>query len=182
MFPLSDFAGCQIKNARDGSVTALGELWKEKPCALFFLRRLGCAICRSYIQMIEKFRQEYERTGLKMVCLSFESLGEGSDSDRSFEKYGFWKGELFTIDKSVCEALFGRKKLMDNFFGLMDIDKEAYARSKDVPGNLKGDGFQLGGQFVVAKGGKVILDHRQKFYGDDVRLPDLFKAIDSCLS
>jgi prostamide/prostaglandin F2alpha synthase len=179
---LPQFAQRKLTNARNTQETILLEdLWKEKPCALFFLRRLGCPICRAYIQMVEKFRPEYERRGMSLVCLSFEAFGEGSDFDRSFTRYSFWNGPIYTVDKVVYEELFGRKALLDNFFGLLDIDKEAYQRSKSVPGNMKGDGFQLGGQFVVHKGGKVQLEHRQKLFGDDAKLPELFQAFDLCL-
>jgi hypothetical protein len=128
--------------------------------------------------MVETVRAEYEALGFRLICLSFESLGEGSDFDHSFTKYKFWNGPLYTINKLVYQELFGRKGLLDNFFGLLDIDKEAYERSKTTPGNLKGDGFQLGGQFVVWKG-KVYFEHRQKLFGDDANLVDLFKALET---
>lgn len=179
---IQQFAQRRITNARNPSETFLLEdLWADKPCALFFLRRLGCPICRSYIEMVEKFRDEYERKGMRLVCLSFEAFGEGSDFDRSFTKYSFWNGPIYTIDKMVYEELFGRKGLLDNFYGLLDMDKQAYERSKSTPGNMKGDGFQLGGQFVVHRGGKIQLEHRQKLFGDDAKLTDLIDAFDICL-
>lgn len=179
---LPQFALRKITNARNPKqVQVLEDLWQDKPCALFFLRRLGCPICRAYIQMVEKFRAEYEAKGVRLVCLSFEAFGEGSDFDRSFTKYSFWNGPIYTIDKTVYEELFGRKGMLDNFFGLLDMDKEAYERSKSVPGNLRGDGFQLGGQFVVAKGGKILLEHRQKLFGDDAKIVDIFSALDKAL-
>jgi prostamide/prostaglandin F2alpha synthase len=183
MTTIIQFAHRKITNARNPSESIyLGSLWEDKPCALFFLRRLGCPICRSYIEMVEKYREEYEKRGARLVCLSFEAFGEGSDSDRSFTKYSFWNGPIYTIDKSVYQELFGRKGMLDNFFGLLDMDKEAYERSKQTPGNLKGDGFQLGGQYVVSKEGKILLEHKQKLFGDDARLPDLFGAIDKGLT
>jgi hypothetical protein len=81
----------------------------------------------------------------------------------------------------VYQELFGRKGLLDNFFGLLDIDKEAYERSKTTPGNMKGDGFQLGGQYVIAKGGKILLEHKQKLFGDDAKLTDIFDCLDKAL-
>ena len=180
---LQQFSQRKIVNARNTTeVIRLEDLWSEKPCALFFLRRLGCPICRSYIQIIETIREEYEQRGMRLVCLSFEAFGEGSDFDRSFTNYAFWNGPIYTIEKIVYEGLFGRKGLLDNFFGLLDIDKEAYERSKSTPGNLKGDGFQLGGQFVVDRGGKILFEHRQKLFGDDAKIQDLLKVFDKCLN
>lgn len=179
---ITGFAKVVVKDARNKSeLRQLETFWTDSPCALFFLRRLGCAICRSYIKMIEGIRAEYEKKGVRLVAISFEAIGEGSDSDRSFERGGFWNGPLYTIDKSIYESLFGRKKLLDNFFGLLDIDKEAYQRSKGTPGNLKGDGFQLGGQFVLAQGGLVKLDHRQKVFGDDASVAEIVAALDGCV-
>jgi hypothetical protein len=122
-----------------------------------------------------------EKKGVRLVCLSFEALGEESDTDHSFTKYKFWNGPLYTIDKAVYQELFGRKGLLDNFYGLLDMDKQAYERSKNTPGNLKGDGFQLGGQYVVAKGGKIVLEHKQKLFGDDAKLVDIFDALEKSL-
>jgi prostamide/prostaglandin F2alpha synthase len=182
MMSLPQFALRKIVNARNPSeILFLEDLWKDKGCAIFFLRRLGCPICRSYIAMVEKFREEYEKRGVRLVCLSFEAFGEGSDFDRTFEKYSFWNGPIYTIDKAVYQELFGRKGLLDNFYGLLDMDKEAYERSKQTPGNMKGDGFQLGGQFVVAKGGKILLEHRQKLFGDDAKITDILEALEKCV-
>ena len=179
---IHQFAKRRIINARNPKESLLLEqLWEDKPCALFFLRRLGCPICRSYIQIIETIRDDYEKRGMRLVCLSFEAFGEGSDFDKSFTKYSFWNGEIYTIEKIVYEELFGRKGLLDNFYGLLDMDKEAYERSKSTPGNLKGDGFQLGGQYVIDKGGKILLEHKQKLFGDDAKITDLVKLFDTCL-
>jgi len=124
-------------------------------------------------------------TGARVVCLSFEALGEGSDKDRSFEKGGFWAGELFTLDSSVYKALFGRKGLFSGFFGLADISrtKLASCMEKNISGNMQGDGMALGGVFVVCsptgEPPRVLLDHRQQFFGDDPDAEELLEAIAS---
>lgn len=180
--PLGQFANTLIVNSRDRTdKQALKDLWSEKPCILLFLRRLGCPICRSYASQMEKLRPLIETKGGRVVCLSFEHLGEGSDEDRTFERFKFWTGDLYTIDKSVYVELFGRKGFLDNLYGLLDMNKEAVAKAKDTPGNYKGDGFQLGGQFVVDTNGKVLLDHRQKLFGDDATFEALYDAISSAL-
>lgn len=184
MVLLHKFALAPIQNARAPSepTVQLQDLWRLAPCALFFLRRLGCALCRSYISRMEALRADYEARGVRLVALSFEALGEGSDSDRSFEAGGYWKGELYTISKTVYQELFGRKGLTDGFFGLLDMEKEAVAAAKGTPGNFRGDGFQLGGQFVLAKGGKILLERRQRRYGDDATPAEIDSAIQRALA
>lgn len=104
----------------------------------------------------------------RVVCVSFERFGEGSDKDRSFEAGKFFAGEMVRVDKDVYAALFGRKGLFNSFYGLGDMSgpKVAESRARGVGGNFAGDGMQLGGTFVV-RDGAVVLDKRQGFYGDD---------------
>lgn len=177
------FSQTFIMNSRDvNDKRTLCSLWKEKPVVLLFLRRLGCPICRAYIQVFEKGKFFFEESGINIVCLSFESIGEGSDYDKSFEAGKYWSGPLYTIDKSVYAQLFGRKGFFDNFYGLLDIDKDAIQSVKDqkIVGNLRGDGFQLGGQFVIDTKGIVHLDHRQKLFGDDAKIEEIVNAIQKC--
>ena len=181
---LLKFSNTLVVNTRDRTEKlALKELWSDKPVVFLFLRRLGCMICRSYAAQMEKLRPLIEKKGGQVVCLSFEFFGEGSDEDHSFESIGFWKGPIYTIDKSVYSELFGRKGLFDSFYGLLDMNKDAVKKANDtnIPGNFKGDGFQLGGQFVVSNEGKVIFEHRQKLFGDDASFESLYNSISSCL-
>ena len=154
-------------------------LWEKQPTLFLFFRRLGCALCRSYAKQMDGHRKTLEANGVQVVAMSFEAFGEGSDSDRSFETGGFWTGPLYVIDKRVYEKLFGRKGLTNNLFGLLDMDKSAVttAKTAGIEGNYKGDGFVLGGQILVSQTGEHLFEHKQKRYGDDATLEELFEAI-----
>jgi AhpC/TSA antioxidant enzyme len=181
---LSKFSNHMITNARDVNVKVpLNTLWKEKPVILLFIRRLGCQICRMYLQEVEKAKEAIEKKGAHAVCITWEALGESSsDKDRSFEKSGYWKGPVYTLDKEVFAELFGRRGFFDNLYGLLDMDADALKKVKErkIEGNLKGDGFQLGGQMIVDTEGTVYLDHRPKSYGDDTEVDDLLDTLDKC--
>ena len=52
------------------------------------------------------------------------------------------------------------------------------ARSKNIDGNLSGDGLQNGGLLVVSKGGEeVLLNHREETPGDHVANDVILKAL-----
>lgn len=52
------------------------------------------------------------------------------------------------------------------------------ARSKGVEGNLVGEGRLLGGVFVVGPGEQgILLDHKEKEFGDKADLKDVRAAI-----
>ena len=183
---VTEYSTAPIVHQITGERTSLGSLWKTRPVVLLFLRRLGCAICRAYAKEADSYREKFNELGVNVVALSFEQFGEGSDTDRSFAKGKYWLGDIYSIDKTVYTELFDRKGLMNGFYGLMDISKSVRdkVKAQGVSGNLKGDGFQLGGQFVIDTSSNVVFEHRQKKYGDDAEIVDLLdaaqRAVASC--
>ncbi len=118
-----------------------------------------------------------------VVCASFEKFGTGSDVDGSFERGGFFTGTMLHVEQSVYHELFGRKGLVS---GLMTMSGEKIKESqkRKVGGNmLLGDGFQLGGMFVLVPTGvagelpRVALDKRQGHFGDDAETDELEAAL-----
>lgn len=121
--------------------------------------------------------------GANMVCVSHEHFGTGSDKDKGFEAGGFFKGTMLVDPtKEAYAKLFGRKGMFDSFYGLGDMNKARYQQSKErgVGGNFAGDGMQLGGAFVIDTDGSVVLDKRQKAYGDDPSNEEILAALKSC--
>ena len=130
---------------------------------------------------MEKLRAE-SGPSTRVVCLSFERFGEGSDADRSFAKGGFFTGDMARVAQAeVYAPLFGRKGLMQGFgLGSLLSDKSgklAESKARGTTGNLAGDGMQLGGLFVVDAQGTVLLDKRQAFFGDDASNEEILAAI-----
>lgn len=176
MVQLTDFAVHRIFDQRQpGTVLKLGDLWADKPVLFLFLRRLGCAICRNYAQKMRDAVPQFEAKGVQVVAMTFENLGEDSDKDGSFTAGGYWTGPLYRIDKTVYHYMFGKKGIL----GILDIDKDALreTREKKVAGNLKGDGFTLGGQIFVAPPGRVVFEYKQARFGDDASVEELLEAI-----
>ena len=188
--PLSLFASAIVEwqqtsrpGVAVGSQAPLSSVWSTAgpPTVLCFLRRLGCKLCRVMAQDMEKLQREHPDK-LRLACFSFERLGEGSDADGSFTKGAYFSGDLLQVgQQEVYAPLFGRKGLVSGF-GLASLitdksGKIAEAKARGIPGNFTGDGMQLGGLIVVDSSGKVLLDHRQKFFGDDPSPQDILDAI-----
>ena len=133
---------------------------------------------------MEKLRVDVG-AGARVVCLSYERLGEGSDADRSFTSGAFFAGEMYRVEQGeVYAPLFGRKGLLQGYgLGSLLSDKSgklAVAQARGTTGNLTGDGMQLGGLFVLNGAGAVLLDKRQSYFGDDATNDEVLAAIASC--
>jgi hypothetical protein len=183
---LLSFASHTITNSRTGEAAPLSSLWAGQPCILIFLRRLGCALCRTTCAEYTEALPKIQAAGARMVCLCFEALGTGSDKDGSFSAGKFWEGPMYQIDTAVYTSLFGRKGLFNGFFGLADVSstKLASCTQRAIQGNLNNsmDGLFLGGQFVVSQCGRVVVDHRQKFFGDDLDAEELLEGVADALA
>lgn len=177
MVQLTNFAANRVFDQRQsGRVLKLSDLWAEKPVLFLFLRRLGCAICRNYAAILRDAVSQFEAKGVQVVAITFENLGEDSDKDSSFSAGGYWTGPLYRVDKTVYHYIFGKKGIL----GILDIDKDALksVRENKVSGNLKGDGFTLGGQILVAPPDRVVFEHKQARFGDDASVEELLKAVE----
>ena len=136
--------------------------------------------CRVFAQDLEEIRQEVAAKGGEIICVSHEFIGTGSDKDGSWEAGKFFNGRLLVdADKKVYKEVLGRKGLMSGF-GLFSMSKRRRQQMKErkVPGNFSGDGFQLGGVFVIDTDGSVLLSHLQEFFGDDPANEELLAALD----
>ncbi len=97
-----------------------------------------------------------------------------------FAKAGYWSGmhgdlddaeadaNLFVDkDKAAYQVLGLARAGWSNGFGL--LDSRVHTANKNLPehihGNSRGDGMQFGATFVFAKGGDLMMDHRQEYYG-----------------
>lgn len=170
---LIEFADYDLYDAKTRRPTKLRALWERAPVVLVFLRRLGCQLCRLRASEFEAARPIVAQAGANIVCVTFEYLGEGSDYDNSWSLVACWTGALLADPSQVLfRRLFRRKGLFDGFYGLTDMSRARVAQSSALgfnkQSNIRGDGLMLGGVCVVDVGGEVMLDHRSKYFGDDV--------------
>jgi hypothetical protein len=159
--PLTSVGAAPVRCFQGPAVGApdapLASLWASagaKPTVLVFLRRLGCTLCRVYAQDVEALRVELGESA-RVVCLSFECFGEGSDAPGSgggsFEEKGFFKGEMWQVlaKEPVYGALFGRGQMMTALGDVLSdkSGKIALANKRGVSGNMQGDGRACSGVF-----------------------------------
>lgn len=165
----------KVQGPVDAKSIQIKSLWENQGVVVHFLRRFGCQLCRGHALELEQIVPTLEANGFRVVAIGVEKLGV-----EDFQAGNFWKGELYIDNgKKALQAL--DVKQVSVFTALKDIAmnrdvSSAFKKTKKVPGNLKGDGRQLGATFVFAKGGDVLVDHRQKNFGDHASNEDILKA------
>jgi peroxiredoxin len=131
----------------------LGDLSKQQPVLLVFLRQLGCMFCREGMTKLGELRQSIEHGGTKIVLVHM------ADTDKKarvvLKKYKL--DTCATIADAPCMyyARFGLlRSSFSQLFGFSTWVKSAdYAFNKGHGFHLPiGDGFQLPGLFMLHEG------------------------------
>jgi prostamide/prostaglandin F2alpha synthase len=166
----------KIHGPGDAASVNISSFWEHQPVVIHVLRRFGCQLCRGNAVVMSRMLPQLEANNIRLVGIGIEKLGL-----EEFEEGGYWKGELY-IDhgKKIHKAL--ELKSVSIVSALMMIFankavKDAAQKTKDTPGNFKGDGRQLGATFVVGKGGEMLLDFRQRDFADQPSTVSILDAL-----
>lgn len=114
---------------------------------------------------------------MRLIGVGLEEIGL-----EEFQRGQFFAGELFIDTKKETYKLMGFRRL--NFFSIFPAifsknARAAYSKAKaeKMGGDMKGDGMQNGGTFVVEKGGKVLLSFKQDSPADHVDPAEVLKVL-----
>eukprot|EP00250_Pteridium_aquilinum_P035202 c8865_g1_i1 orf=109-831(+) len=161
-----------VQGPSDSKSVKVGSLWENQTVVIHILRRFGCKLCRANALELQKIVPTLEAHNVRVVAVGIEKLGV-----EEFQQGGFWNRELYIDNgKKIHQALsiksvgvLGTAKM------LYDV-RDALKKASNVPGNLKGDGRQLGATFVIAKGGTMLMDCRQKDFADHPSSQSILEA------
>ncbi|KAI9296706.1 PRX_like2 domain-containing protein [Neoconidiobolus thromboides FSU 785] len=139
----------------------LNLLWKKNTVILKILRRLGCPMTRYECKLLTLLKPHFDKIGVRLVAITFEEK-----ECQNFLFGGFWQGDLLVDKDRVSYRALGLNK-QSALVGLSDLFTSSgrtamkAAKEANIQGDFKGDGFQLGGTFIVKKGGGVVYEFRQ---------------------
>jgi len=165
MEKVADFV---VKNVETDQDVTVSSFWSEGPCIVYLLRRFGCQICRWHAKNVSQLATPLQDRNVRFVAIGPERLGW-----EDFMKGKFWVNTevYYDPEKKLYQEL-GLKRsglfgVVGGMFTKKTWDMVGKTRSAGVSGNLKGDIYQLGGLFVVDKGGdKILYEFRQQDFND----------------
>jgi prostamide/prostaglandin F2alpha synthase len=153
-----------ITRVSDNKDVSIRSLYSLQPIVLIFLRRFGCQLCRSYaLKLSNELHPILKKNQIGFIGIGLERLGL-----EEFQNGNYFSGDLYIDQGKKAYQILGLP-----YLGWLKGITEVFSRSTKtwndetkkmgVQGNLKGDGFQLGGTYVLGpNNGKVWLAHPQK--------------------
>jgi peroxiredoxin len=148
----------QVYDTSGGAID-LASLWRGRPALIFFLRHLGCALCRAHLQAIRDAYTEFERRGASVAAVTFADPQGAAQLQRrqqlpfpvladpsrhAYRAFGLLEGSLASVAgpdvllRQLAQALRGNIPYINP---------------------IEGHITQLGGTVIVDRGGVVRFAH-----------------------
>lgn len=161
-----------VQGPSESKLVKVGSLWEDQTAVIHILRRFGCKLCRANALELQKIVPTLDSNNVRIVAVGIEKLGL-----EEFQQGGYWNKELYIDNgKKIHQALSIKSVGILNAAKMLYDVRDAIKKATDVPGNLKGDGRQLGATFVIAKGGTMLMDFRQKDFADHPSAQSILEA------
>ncbi|KAJ9074269.1 hypothetical protein DSO57_1007961 [Entomophthora muscae] len=163
--------------ALTGETVVITDLWKEHTVILKVLRRFGCPLCRYESRLLSNLKPEFDRLNVRLVGIGFEEVGL-----QEFLDGKYWEWELFLDTERTVHRALGLTK-MSIIAGLADLLTAASraavsaANKLGISGDFNGDGFQLGGTYVIGAGSAGLLyEYKQTGAAEYPSMKSIFSA------
>lgn len=130
-------------------------------------------MCREEAAELSSLKPELDALGVPLYAVVKEDVGTEVQNFRAF-----FKGEIFLDEK---RGFYGPRERKMGFLGFLRVGvwiSGLRAFRKGFLGNVFGEGFVLGGVFVIGKGQQgILLEHREIEFGDKVNIKDVIEAV-----
>ncbi|KAJ9080386.1 hypothetical protein DSO57_1025595 [Entomophthora muscae] len=168
--------GIKVQNTK-GEDVIISDFWKKQTVVLKVLRRFGCPLCRYESRLLSELKPEFDALDIKLIAIGFENVGLND-----FLSGGYWDWEILVDNERNVHTSLDLKKVPVSV-GLKDLMSSATraaimaATKAGIQGDFKGDGFQLGGTFVVEKAtSKLLYAYRQVGAGSYSSLKEVYES------
>jgi prostamide/prostaglandin F2alpha synthase len=165
-----------------GSVVPVPELWNRpgyKGAVVYLIRRAGCKLCRAEGVELAAIKDKLDAQGFALVGVVGEELGHETFSEEYFQGGEMYLDEGRELSKIMASGTMSLSGFVSYYLGLSVAKEVARVDAMGVKGNMKGNGVNLGGVWVIQGGEtpKVLLTHQEKHWGDAVAISDVLAAI-----
>lgn len=130
-------------------------------------------MCREEAAELSSLTPELEERGVPLVAVVKENIGSEIEDFRPH-----FAGDIYIDEQKHFYGPLQRRMGGLGFIRLGVWQNFIRAWRSGYQGNMNGEGFILGGVFVIGPGNQgILLEHREKEFGDKVDLADVLEAV-----
>lgn len=130
-------------------------------------------MCREEAAELSSLKPELDELGVPLFAVVKEDLGTEVQNFRPF-----FKGQIFLDEK---RRFFGPRERRMGLLGFLRVGvwmNGLRAFKNGFMGNVFGEGYVLGGVFVIGRAQQgILLEHREIEFGDKVNSEDVIRAV-----
>lgn len=161
-----NLANCSVQDATGASLK-VGHLWTNQNVILVFLRHFACIACRAHAQQVWAGREQYEKSGAKLVF-----IGNGSPAYVEYFRKELSLNPAVVLTDPTLQTFYaaGFKR---GFFRVVQLQSVINAAKLALKGFKQaaytkeaGTHWQLGGVLAVSRSGKVLYHYISHSLGD----------------
>jgi peroxiredoxin len=157
-----------------GRPRQISEFWAEKPLILFFVRHLGCPLCRSQAAEIRKNVGRFTEAGAEIAMVT---MGGAEDAAEFRKRMELPFTVLADADQECYRAFSVPRGGVLSVIGPHLLPSGILQTLKHGAGKPVGDPWQLPGAFVIDTKGEIRFQHRAKHSADWPKNDDLVAAV-----
>ncbi|KAM3606529.1 uncharacterized protein V6R79_018126 [Siganus canaliculatus] len=160
---LEHLEGSDLRSTTDGdTVIKAKSLWEKNG-----------AVVMAEASELSSLKPQLEELGVPLVAVVKENIGTEIQDFRPH-----FAGDIYVDEERRFYGPFQRKMGGLGFIRLGVWQNFMRAWRSGYQGNMNGEGFILGGVFVIGAGNQgILLEHREKEFGDKVEIGDVLEAV-----
>jgi peroxiredoxin len=171
-----------VLNDYEGKPVRLGDLWRERPAVLVFVRHFGCVFCRQMAVDIYRHRHQFDEADVELAVIGHGSPAHAADFRK---QQNVDLPLLVDPDRKVYELAGAKVATLNELIGPRQIMRGLKAtimsRLKQGSvavhqGKIIGHAAQLGGVLVIAPDGSVRYAHLSEESGDNPPAREILAA------
>lgn len=175
LFPKVEDAAPEV-TVRDaaGEEVQLSSLWRERGVVLVFVRHLGCPLCRQHVVEMKKDYPRFQEAGLGVAVIS---MGSPTEAGRFRQQFGL-PFECYSDEECAAyNAFHVRRGGLWETTGPVIWRVGLKAILRHGAGIPKGDVYRLAATFVIERGGKTVVAHRNRNSVDWLSVEGILGAV-----
>jgi peroxiredoxin len=161
----------------DGNDVRLGDLWREEPVVLVWVRHYGCVHCRQHTVQLDEARSEFDAAGVRVVVVGQATPRQATHFRRRLE---IDLPVLADETRESYRAAGAKVATAGELLGPKSVSRGLKAtfesRGKVHQGRIIGHPAQLGGAMVIAPGGEVTWSHMADDPSDNASPDEILAA------